>query len=320
MTTHYRQLTLEQRYQIEAGLACGMTRCGLAKQLGVHPSTVGREIHRNGAQVTYKAVLADKRSDVRQRGARKFCKPTVWLHAHLPLWLEQGFSPEQIACRLKLEQPDQAVSHEWVYRFIDADKRGGGLLFLHLRHRRKRYRKRYGSHDRRGQLRNRVSITERPAEVETRERLGDWEGDTVHGVGGNLVTLVDRKSGYLSAYPVKRRTRRQVTRAINLQLKGHVVHTLTLDNGKEFAGHERIALKSGCDVYFADPYSSCQRGTNENTNGLLRQYFPKRSDFSKLTVTAVNRVVAQINLRPRKRLGWKTPYEVYAGVSVALMC
>lgn len=320
MTTHYRQLTLEQRYQIEAGLACGMTRCGLAKQLGVHPSTVGREIHRNGAQVTYKAVLADKRSDVRQRGARKFCKPTVWLHAHLPLWLEQGFSPEQIACRLKLEQPDQAVSHEWVYRFIDADKRGGGLLFLHLRHRRKRYRKRYGSHDRRGQLRNRVSITERPAEVETRERLGDWEGDTVHGVGGNLVTLVDRKSGYLSAYPVKRRTRRQVTRAINLQLKGHVVHTLTLDNGKEFAGHERIALKSGCDVYFADPYSSCQRGTNENTNGLLRQYFPKRSDFSKLTVAAVNRVVAQINLRPRKRLGWKTPYEVYAGVSVALMC
>lgn len=320
MTTHYRQLTLEQRYQIEAGLACGMTRCGLAKQLGVHPSTVGREIHRNGAQVTYKAVLADKRSDVRQRGARKFCKPTVWLHAHLPLWLEQGFSPEQIACRLKLEQPDQAVSHEWIYRFIDADKRGGGLLYLHLRHRRKRYRKRYGSHDRRGQLRNRVSITARPAEVETRERLGDWEGDTVHGVGGNLVTLVDRKSGYLSAYPVKRRTRRQVTRAINLQLKGHVVHTLTLDNGKEFAGHERIALKSGCDVYFADPYSSCQRGTNENTNGLLRQYFPKRSDFSKLTVAAVNRVVAQINLRPRKRLGWKTPYEVYAGVSVALMC
>ena len=139
-------------------------------------------------------------------------------------------------------------------------------------------------------------------------------------VGGNLITLVERKSGYLSAYPVKRRTRRQVTLAINLQFNGHVVHTLTLDNGKEFAGHERIANKSRCQVYFADPYSSCQRGTNENTNGLLRQYFPKGSDFSKLTVAAVNRVVAQINLRPRKRLGWKTPYEVYAGVSVALMC
>lgn len=319
MTTHYRQLTLAQRYQIEAGLACGMTQVGIAKQLGVHPATVSREVRRNGIQQAYRAVLADQQSDVRQRSAHKFCKPKVWLHAHIPLWLEQGFSPEQIAQRLKLEQPEQAVSHEWIYRFVDVDKRGGGLLYLHLRHRRKRYRKRYGSHDRRGQLRNRVSITERPAEVETRERLGDWEGDTVHGVGGNLVTLVDRKSGFLSAYPVKRRTRRQVTRAINLQFKGHVVHTLTLDNGKEFAGHECIALKSRCQVYFADPYASCQRGTNENTNGLLRQYFPKGSDFSALTVESVNRVVAKINLRPRKRLGWKTPYEVYAGVSVALM-
>lgn len=111
----------------------------------------------------------------------------------------------------------------------------------------------------------------------------------MHGVGGNLVTLVERKSGYLSVYPVKRRTRRQVTRAINLQFNGHVVHTL--DNGKEFAGHERIAHKSRCQVYFADPYASCQRGTNENTNGFLRQYFPKGSDFSNLTVSAVNRVV-----------------------------
>ncbi|WP_338726363.1 IS30 family transposase [Shewanella baltica] len=319
MTTHYRQLTQAQRYQIESGLACGMSQVRVAKQLGVHPATISREVRRNGGTHPYKADAATKKSDARRASAGKFCKPRAWLKAHLPLWLEQGFSPEQIAQRLKLEQPDQAVSHEWIYRFIDVDKRADGLLYLHLRHRRKRYRKRYGSHDRRGQLCNRVSITERPVEAETRERLGDWEGDTVHGVGGNLVTLVDRKSGYLSAYPVKRRTRRQVTRAINLQFKGHVVHTLTLDNGKEFAGHEHIALKSGCQVYFADPYASCQRGTNENTNGLLRQYFPKGSDFSKLTVAAVNRVVAKINLRPRKRLGWKTPYEVYAGVSVALM-
>jgi IS30 family transposase len=319
MTTPYQQLTQGQRYQIEMGLACKQSQAGIAKQLGVHPATISREVRRNGSTQPYKADAAMKQSDARRASARKFCKPRVWLKSHLPLWLEQGFSPEQIAARLKLERPDQVVSHEWIYRFIEADKRDSGLLYLHLRHRRRRYRKRYGSHDRRGQLRNRVSISERPAEVESRERLGDWEGDTVHGVGGNLVTLADRKSGYLSAYPVKRRTRRQVTRAINLQLKGHVVHTLTLDNGKEFAGHEHIAMKSGCQVYFADPYSSCQRGTNENTNGLLRQYFPKGSDFSKLTVEAVNRVVAKINLRPRKRLGWKTPYEVYAGVSVALM-
>lgn len=176
---------------------------------------------------------------------------------------------------MKLEQPDQAVSHEWIYRFIDVDKRGGGLLYLNLRHRRKRYHQRYGSHDRRGQLRNRVSITERPAEVETRERLGDWEGDTVHGVGGNLVTLVDRKSGFLSAYPVKRRTRRQVTRAINLQFKGHVVHTLTLDNGKEFAGHERIALKSRCQVYFADPYASCSAAPTKTPTACCASISPR---------------------------------------------
>jgi IS30 family transposase len=221
-------------------------------------------------------------------------------------------SPEQIAHRLKQEQPDRRVSHEWMYRFLAADQRAGGGLYKYLRHRRKRYRKRYESQDRRGQLRNRVSISERPAEVESRQCLGDWEGDTVHGVGGNLVTLVERKSGYLSAYPVKR--------AINLLLQGHEAHTLTLDNGREFAGHEHIALKSHCQVYFADPYSSWQRGTNENTNGLLRQYFPNGCDFSKLTVKGVNQVATRINLRPRKRLGWKTPYEVNAGVSVALMC
>ena len=320
MTTPYRQLTQGQRYQIEGGLAAGKSQASIAKQLGVHPATISREVRRNSSQKCYKAVSATMQSDAGRADARKHCKPVTWFSHYLPLWLKHGMSPEQIAQRLKQEQPEHAVSHEWIYRFIATDKRAGGALYTYLRHRRKRYRKRYGSHDRRGQLRNRVSITELPSEAETRERLGDWEGDTVHGVGGNLVTLVDRKSGYLSAYPVKRRTRQQVTRAINLLFQGHTVHTLTLDNGREFAGHERIALKSHCQVYFADPYSSWQRGTNENTNGLLRQYFPKGSDFRKLTVEAVNRTVAQINLRPRKRLSWKTPYEVYSGVSVALMC
>ena len=320
MTTHYRQLTQCQRYQIEAGLSAGKSQASIAKQVGVAPSTISREVRRNGSQKTYKAVLATHESTVRRAGARKFSKPVAWLIHHLPVWLEHGMSPEQIAHRLKQEQPDHAVSHEWIYRFIAADQRTGGELYRYLRHRRKRYRKRYGSHDRRGQLRNRVSISERPVEAESRERLGDWEGDTVHGAGGNLVTLVDRKSGYLCAYPVKRRTRRQVTRAINLLLKGHAVHTLTLDNGREFAGHEHIAHRSQCQVFFADPYSSWQRGSNENTNGLLRQYFTKGGDFSKLTVEAVSQVVTRNNLRPRKRLGWKTPYEVYAGVSVALMC
>jgi IS30 family transposase len=156
---------------------------------------------------------------------------------------------------LKQKHPDRAVSHDWLYRFIAGEKRPGGPLYTYLRHCRKRYRKRYGSHDLRGQLRNRVSITERPAEVETREQLGDWAGDMVHGVGGNLVTLVDRKRGYLAAYPVKRRARRQGTRSINLLFQGHAVHTLTLENGSGFSGHERIALKSHGRVYFAYPDS-----------------------------------------------------------------
>ena len=318
MTTPYRQLTQCQGYQIEAGLRAKESQASMANQVGVPPSTISREVRRNAAQKIYQAVSATRESDARRAGARQCCKPVTWLSHHLAIWLKHGMSPEQIAHRLKQEKADQAVSHGWIYRFIATDQQGGGELYTYLRHRLKRYRKRYGSHDRRGLLRNRVSISERPVEVQPRERLGDWEGDTVHGVGGNRVTLVERKSGYLSAYPVKRRTRRQVT-PINLQFKGHVVHTLTLDNGKAFAGHEHLAHKSCCPVYFADPYASCQRGTNEHTNGLLRQYFPKGSDFSKLTVAAVNRVVAQINLRPRKRLGWKTPYEVYAGVSVALM-
>jgi IS30 family transposase len=319
MTTPYRQLTQGQRYQIEAGLIAGKNQVSLAKQLGVHPATISREIRRNSTENRYAAVPATQKSDARRAQAHKYCKPVAWFRHYLPIWLQHGMSPEQIAHRLKQERPNDTASHEWIYQFIAIDKRRGGDLYMHLRHRRKCYRKRYGSHDRRGQLRNRVSISERPAEVETRERLGDWEGDTVHGLGGNIVTLVDRKSGYLSAYPVKRRTRRQVTRAINLLLKGHVANTLTLDNGREFAGHECIARKSQCAVYFADPYSSWQRGSNENANGLLRQYFPKGSNFSKLTVEAVNQAVMKINLRPRKRLGWKTPYEVQTGVSVALM-
>ncbi|HGN1841603.1 TPA: IS30-like element ISPpu17 family transposase, partial [Pseudomonas aeruginosa] len=172
MTTHYRQLTQGQRYQIEAGLSAAESQASIAKRVGVHPSTISREVRRNSTQNIYKAVSAAHESDARRAGARKFCKPATWLSHHLPVWLKHGMSPEQIAQRLKQEQPSRAVSHEWIYRFIAAEQRAGGELYTYLRHRRKRYRKRYGSHDRRGQLRNRVSISERPAEVESRERLG----------------------------------------------------------------------------------------------------------------------------------------------------
>jgi IS30 family transposase len=138
----------------------------------VHPSTISRELHRNGFQKTYKAVTASRESDARRAAVRNFCKATLWFNHHFPVWLEHGISPEQIAHRLKQEHPDRTVSHEWIYRFLAADQRASGELYKYLLHRRKRYRKRHGNHDRRGQLRNRVSISERPAEIESRERLG----------------------------------------------------------------------------------------------------------------------------------------------------
>lgn len=320
MKTHYQQLTQVQRYQIEAGLACGNSQASIAKQVGVHPSTISREVKRNRSNGCYKATYAQDKSMIRRTESHKYSKPTMWLRQRLPAWLGDGMSPEQISARLRFENARTVVSHEWIYRFLVKDKQAGGTLYKLLSRVSKTYRKRYGSHDRRGSISNRVPISERPEAANERERLGDWEGDTVHGKGGNLVTLVDRKSRYLCAYPVKRRTRRQVTRAINVLLKPHATHTLTLDNGKEFSGHEHIAKKSRCNVYFADPYSSWQRGTNENTNGLLRRFFPKGSDFSKLTTRQVYQAVAKINLRPRKCLGWKSAYEEHTGVSIALMC
>ena len=283
MKTHFQQLTQVQRYQIEAGWACGNSQASIAKQVGVHPSTISREVKKNRSNGCYKATYAQDKSMIRRTDSYKYSKPTMWLRQHLPAWLDDGMSPEQISARLRFEHAHSVVSHEWIYRFLIKDKQAGGTRYKLLDRGSKTYRKRYGSHDRRGAISNRVPIRERPEKANKRERLGDWEGDTVHGKGGNLVTLVDRKSRYLCAYPVQRRTRRQVTRAINVLLKPNVVHTLTLDNGKEFSVHGHIAKKSECNVYFAEPYSSWQRGTNENTNGLLRRFFSKNSNFSKLT-------------------------------------
>lgn len=320
MNAHYQQLTQVQRYQIEAGLASGKSQSSIAKEIGVHRSTISRERRRNSMKKAYEATHAQCKSMIRRTTSYKFSKPTLWLRQRLPKWLEDGMSPEQISARLRFENARVVVSHEWIFRFLIKDKQAGGALYMYLSRASKKYRKRYGSHDRRGGIANRVPISKRPEAANNRERVGDWEGDTVHGKGGNLVTLTVRKTRYLCAHPVQRRTRREVTRAINLLLKPHVAHTLTLDNGKEFSRHVHIAQKSQCDVYFAEPYSSWQRGTNENTNGLLRRFSPKGSDFSKLTVKQVYQAVAKINLRPRKCLGWKSAYEVHTGTSVALMC
>lgn len=316
MSTHYQQLTQAQRYQIQALRACGLSLREVAKQIGSHASTVSRELRRNaGTEQSYQADDAQKQMQRRRTMAAKATKFTDALWDRVTTLLRGGVTPEAVSGRLQLEKYETSVSHEWIYRRLDLDKRHGGELYKWLPRKKKKYRKRYGSHDRRGVIPNRVSISERPTVVDERIRIGDWEGDTVYGQDGSLVTLVDRKSGLLLMGKVRRRTAKAVTKEIIRLLKGHVCHTLTLDNGREFMHHEKIAKRLSIKVYFADPYASWQRGCNENANGLIRRYLPKGSSFKTVGKAFLNTLMARINLWPREQSNYVTPY----GVRVALI-
>jgi IS30 family transposase len=209
-------------------------------------------------------------------------------------------------------EQQESVSHERIYQHIYANKRAGGDLYRHLRCQKTR-RKRYGQRDRRGQLPARRSISERPKIVEAKQRFGDWEADTIIGQNHQqaIVSLVERKSKLTRLAKVERNTADAVRRELTAQLKSLVVKTITSDNGREFAYHQQIAQQLGAGFYFAHPYSSWERGLNENTNGLVRQYFPKKSDFSKINDRQISTVVERLNNRPRKTLGYKTPNEVF---------
>lgn len=213
------------------------------------------------------------------------------------------------------------ISHEWIYQYIYADKRAGGNLYRYLRCQKKR-RKRYGSYNRRGTIPNQVSIDERPAIVDARGRLGDWEGDTVIGKRhqGALVTLVERKSLYTVMQAVVHKTAGAVRNAVTEVLTpfADLVHTITYDNGREFADHEGMASDLDADIYFAHPYSSWERGVNENTNGLIRQYFPKSRNLTTVTDQEIEHAMNKLNHRPRKTLGYRTPYEVLFKTKVSL--
>ena len=227
--------------------------------------------------------------------------------------IRQEWSPEQVTGRLEMEQGIR-ISHEWIYQYVYADKRSGGDLFRFLRCQKVR-RKRYGSYSRRGVIPNQVSIDERPAIVDAKRRFGDWEGDTVSGKGhrGALVTLVERKARYTVIQAVRHKTADKVRQAVNKGLTPHKsrVHTITYDNGREFADHEGMADDLNTRIYFAHPYASWERGLNENTNGLIRQYFPKSRDLTTVTKAELEHVMGRLNHRPRKSLGFRTPYEVF---------
>ena len=304
----YNHLSQNERYQIFALMKAGLNQTQVALTLGRSKSTISREIQRNSGLKGYRPKQASLKSEVRalgSRNAKNFSVDTLKSAFDL---VRQEWSPEQIAGTMN-------ISHETVYRHVYADKDCGGKLFMHLRSQKKR-RKRYASgRQRRGQIPNRRSIHERPAVVDLRLEVGHWEGDTVIGARHKqaIVTLVERKSGYAKLFKVKNKTAELVSAAMIKSLKPFdgLVDTITLDNGKEFADHQRVDLELGSTIYFADPFASWQRGTNENFNGLLRQYIPKDRPLSTVTQEELKMIENKLNHRPRKRLGFRTPHEVF---------
>jgi IS30 family transposase len=307
----YTQLTQEQRYQIYALLKAGNKQTQIAHIIKVHKSTISRELRRNRGLRGYRPKQAHQFTLSRRKKARYRIADNTW--EWIEILIRQEWSPEQISGWLR-ENFGIPISHEWIYQYLLKDKQAGGDLHRHLRCQKKR-RKRYGSYDRRGKLKNRVSIDERPAIVDTRQRLGDWEVDTIIGKGHRhaIVSLSDRKSRLSLLKKIDRKTAEAVADAVIELLKPLVgrTHTITADNGKEFADHERIAKDLQADVFFAHAYSSWERATNENANGLIRQYFPKKRSFSTIDQQEIEFVVERLNNRPRKCLGFKTPNQVF---------
>ncbi|NTV15793.1 MAG: IS30 family transposase [Desulfobulbaceae bacterium] len=317
---NYTQLAREQRYQISALKKAGHSQTKIAGLLGVHKSTISRELKRNHGQRGYRPKQAHELSQQRQQDKpRSRISADTWTTVERLLRLQ--WSPEQISGWLKRTNRG-AISHEWIYLHIYSDKAAGGDLHLHLRCQKKR-RIRYGAKSVRGQLVDRQSIDDRPALVERRSRIGDWEVDTIIGKGHQqaIVSLTERKARLALLAKVEQKTAAEVTRAIVRLLEPHAakVHTLTSDNGKEFAKHQEIAKKLSAAFYFAHPYSSWERGTNENMNGLVRQYFPKNCELKTVTDKEIQIVMHRLNNRPRKCLGYLTPNEVFFGKSTVAL-
>jgi DHA1 family bicyclomycin/chloramphenicol resistance-like MFS transporter len=307
-------MTQAQRCSIEALLSIGMSRRGIAEKTGVNASTISREIARNSVSGVYKSGSAQEISSRRRSAACSAPKKLKGGTKTLVLErLKKDWSPEQISGRLKLQ--GIFISHETIYKYVRSDRNCGGSLYKHLRHGGKKYRARSSKQAGVGCIPNRVDISERPAIVDEKLRIGDWEGDTVisHRSRCALMTLVDRHSKFLITKKIGRKTMDNINSSITKRLKnlGKPVQTITFDNGKEFAGHAKITKKTGAKIYFARPYRSCDRGLNEHTNGLIRQYLPKKQDFQNVSHKKIREIENKLNNRPRKVLGYKTPFEVF---------
>ncbi len=310
-----KHLTLEERCHIFILKERDFSLREIARTLSRNVSSISRELKRNSISNKYTPRIAEEQYQRRKinigsspRKITPSLKETICLKLQL-LW-----SPEQISGRLKIESGIR-VSHESIYQLIWKDKNNGGNLYKYLRHAGKKYNKRSGKNSGRGLIPNRVDIELRDKIVEEKSRIGDWEGDTVIGANhkGAIVTLVDRMSKFSLFTLVADKTKDSVTEAIEKSLNPHKknVNTITFDNGKEFADHQKIAKSLDAKCYFAKPYHSWERGLNEHTNGLLRQYLPKKSNFSLLSQEDIDFVQNALNNRPRKVLKYKTPSEVF---------
>lgn len=309
--------TLEQRYSIQAFKEAGRSTQFIADHIGKDKSSVYRELNRNSDKRSnnYSPSLADRKCKDRHKNKPKNCNFTAEIEVRLLYYLSLDFSPEQIVGRCKLDGL-KMVCVETIYHYIYLNKRKGGHLYNCLRTKGKKYKRRCNVNNKRGSIVGRIDIDERPPVVEEKERLGDLEIDLVIGQNhkGALLTINDRASGFLFMGKIETK---EASKVVNKTLELledwiPILHTITSDNGKEFANHKQISEKLEINYYFAKPYHSWERGANENLNGLVRQYFPKKTNFAIITDEEIIIVVNILNNRPRKRFGYKTPNEIFA--------
>ncbi|MFS4418858.1 IS30 family transposase [Maribacter sp. 2307ULW6-5] len=312
-----KHLTLGERYEISIFLGQGVTMAEIARKLGRSRSTISREVKRNadGRSGRYRAELAQGKSCSRHSGKNKHGTFDRSMEDYVASWLKKDLSPEQIK-GLSDKNGVPCVSAERIYQFVWQDKKQGGTLYLHLRTKGRKYVKRGDKKAGRGLIPNRTDISQRPAVVERKDRIGDLEIDLVMGKGqkGALLTINDRATGTLKMAHVAGKGAKDIEIRTKELLEDWrpFIKTITSDNGKEFSNHQDIAEELNIDFYFATPYHSWERGANENLNGLVRQYFPKGSNFNDMKKEAVEKAENILNNRPRKRFGYRTPNEVFA--------
>jgi IS30 family transposase len=313
----YRQITSGERYAISALRRRGLSARDIARELGRAPSSISREIRRNSCNDGgYRPFKASHRTRGRRSRSRRNARITLETWATVEHYLCLDWSPEQVSGFLRVEGI-LSISHETIYVHVWHDKTAGGCLWRHLRQATKKKRKRYGANDSRGKLAGKRHISERPPEAESRVEIGHWEIDTVMGTehGRNsVVTMVERATGYLAMGKLARHCAADAAARCVEIIERHEdrVATITADNGSEFHSYKQVEAATGVEFYFATPHHSWERGTNENTNGLIRQYLPKRTSQAHVTQDDCDAIAAKLNSRPRKRLGYKTPEECYA--------